>query len=121
LTWFSTGFIRTKRLCAKAVTTWRADPMNAPIQYSTRIFAAAMKMPVESPSGERLSRRCNAVVKLRVFKDLGIGCCGTSNATRTSAGFRQAGKLIESPAFLSFFQLIRPLLQGNTFVHGAVR
>jgi hypothetical protein len=94
LTWFSTGFIRTKRLCAKAVTTWRADPMNAPIQYSTRIFAAAMKMPVESPSGERLSRRCNAVVKLRVFKDLGIGCCGTSNAACAPAGFRQAGKLI---------------------------
>jgi hypothetical protein len=121
LTWFSTGFVRTKRLCAKAVTTWRADPINAPVQYSTRIFAAAMKMPAGITTGERLSRRCNAVVKLRVFKDLGGGGRGTSNAARARTGFRQAGKLIESPAFLSFFQLIRPLLQGNTFVHGAVR
>jgi hypothetical protein len=61
------------------------------------------------------------VVKLRVFKDLGIGRRGAPNASRACAGFRQAGKLIESPAFLSFFQLIRPLLQGITFVHGAVR
>jgi hypothetical protein len=107
--------------CAKAVTTRRADPIDAPIQYSTRIFAAAMKMPVGITSGERLSRQCNAVVKLRVFKDLGTGRRRTPNAAHASAGFGQPAKLIESPAFLSFFQLIRPLLQGITFVHGAVR
>jgi hypothetical protein len=80
-----------------------------------------MKMPVGITSGERLSRRCNAVVKLRVFKDLGSGRRGTSHAARACAGFRQAGKPIEIFAFLSFFQLIRPLLQGIIFVHGAVR
>jgi hypothetical protein len=95
--------------------------MNALVQYSTRIFATAMKMPAGSRCGERLSRRCNAVVKLRVFKDLGIGCRRASNAAHPSAGFGQPGKLIESPAFLSFFQLIRPPLQGIFVAHGAVR
>jgi len=80
-----------------------------------------MKMAVGIASGERLSRRCNAVVKSRVFKDLGSGCRRAPTAVHASAGFGQPAKLIESPAFLSFFQLIRPLLQGIIFGHGAVR
>jgi hypothetical protein len=46
------------------------NPIDASVQYSTHIFATATKMPGVSAAGARLSRRCNAVVKLRVFKDL---------------------------------------------------